>query len=302
MKSICTLKSGRSAALITLGMGLLSACGDPSAYGQDIDAPRILGTRISSQDSVAALVPGQEAVVEVLVAGPTGPIEVKAAYQLCQAIPTDRGVPLCTDVNYAEGTTDLTTMPSIAVATPDDAEAGSPVALLSVACRRGEPELADEPEDWSCTEDGEPLGFSFDSTVIGEGRTNHNPDLEDTVLSVPEQSLSLTPIDEPAACADDVLRVEPAKTVVLNFDFGEAVREPYDDEFQEEMTLETIQLSTFSTRGRFERQFTIIEPDSAPEALIEWEAPAEPGPVKAYFVVRDGFGGVSWSSFSLCVE
>lgn len=297
-----SLKSGRAAALSFLGLGLLSACGDPSKFGQDIAEPRILGTRLASGDGVAELVPGQDAEIELLVAGPTGPIEVRVNYEVCQAVPTDRGVPQCTDVSYAAGTTDASSLPRVTVATPDDAEAGSPVGVLGVACRRGDPQLATDPVDWSCSDDGEPLNFSFDSTVSGEGRTNHNPDLVDTYVEVNGDAVLLTPVNESADCAEGVVRVAPGQSVPVEINLGEAVREAYDDEFQDQDTLETIQLSTFSTRGRFERQFTIVEPDAAPIALIDWSAPDVEGPVKAYFVLRDGFGGVSWSSFSLCVE
>lgn len=69
---------------------------------------------------------------------------------------------------------------------------------------------------------------------------------------------------------------------------------------------ETLFVSHAATAGRFDRQLTVIEPESADlSASIDWKAPGSGADTnriaRLYFVVRDLRGGVDWTARTLCV-
>lgn len=276
-------------------------CGDPLKYGQDLAEDRVLGVRVESgDDGETGLRPFEEAKFSVLLAGPNGPFEVRLGYEICEALAADRGVPTCA-VPYASGTTALSSLPELVVTPASDAQPGSAVAMLGVACKTGDPVLAFDPLKWSCVDGGEPLNFSFDAEIQGRGRTNHVPDLSQLLIHFGDAPVTLEAVDVPAHCGEDVVNISTDEIVSVAMFFGDTVREAFIDEL-DGPTLETIQISHFATGGRFERQFSIVDPDEKAETALEWVAPSVPGPVKVYAVVRDGFGGVNWASLSVCVE
>ncbi len=290
-----------SAVVFCLSIGALSGCGDPFKFGQELQDPRVLGVRVVSDVAGStALIPGQEATFRVLLAGPKGPFEARVGYEICQTEPTDRGVPLCADV-YAQGTTELVSAPEMLATVPMSAPPNAPVAVLGVACQTGVPNLADYPVDWDCADGDAPLNFSFDTEIQGPGRTNHNPDLGELTIRVDDRLVLPQPVDAPADCGGAAPRISAKAQVPVEMYFGESVREAYDDELNGP-TLETIQVSHFATKGRFDRQFSILDPQQETLMALDWQAPTEPGPVKLYTVLRDGSGGVNWFSVSVCVE
>ncbi len=290
-----------SAVVFSLSTGALSGCGDPLKFGQELQDARVLGVRVVSEsEGAAALIPGREVAFRVLLAGPKGPFEARVGYEICQTEPTDRGVPLCANI-YGQGTTDLELVPEMSAITPMNAPPNAPVAVLGVACQTGVPNLAADPVAWNCAEGDEPLNFSFDTEIQGPGRINHNPNLKELAIQVNDRSVLPGSDEVPADCGGATLRVSAEEQVPVEMYFGESIREAFDDELNG-ATLETIQISHFATGGRFDRQFSILEPQDEPMTVLDWEAPSEPGPVKIYAVLRDGFGGVNWFSVNVCVE
>jgi hypothetical protein len=88
-----------------------------------------------------------------------------------------------------------------------------------------------------------------------------------------------------------VAEVETRSKHELTIELGESARE----------LGESIQLSHFSTAGLLDRPFTFFDLDQPLATSIEWDAPTASRPVKHYLVIRDGRGGVSFASFSVCV-
>lgn len=267
------------------------ACGDPLKDAQIIEEPRTLAVQIEAEGGSARPGAGEEATARIVFAGTEGPQEVNLAYRICEAADSARGVPYCKGPIYEEGTLDsVESLAEIAFVVPAAAAAGTRFAVLGVACPTDNPSLAEDPNDWSCDGPEAPLAFSFDAWVGGEG-PNENPDFSDLMIEVEGQvALAETPSEAPS-CANGTPQVSAGEKVKVGIDYGSLVRE--DGEW--------LQVSHFSTSGQYERQFTILEPEEELTTEIEWEA-GSAGASKHYLVVRDGLGGVSFATFSVCVE
>lgn len=279
-----------SAVWPALCVTTLVACGDPLKFGQDLENPRVLGVHVESQDGHSWPADGEAARVELLLAGDDGPLEARAAYQVCLALETSSGVPLCGETILAKGVTEWASSPTFAFTgeTPNDDEPR--LAILGVACTSGAPQLTGDPQLWSCSDNSAPLRFSFETTT--NSLDNENPSLKDSVVLLGDERISFQASDEPATC-QDVPEVTVGERVVLNFTLDEDARSDSADEL--------LQISHFAQSGRLERQFTIIDADEEAHFELEFEAPDVAGPIKSYFVVRDDRGGTSWLSYSLCV-
>lgn len=275
-------------ALSTLGM---MACGDPLKDAQIIEEPRTLAVQIEAEDGSATPGAGEEATARIVFAGTDGPQEVRLSYRICEAAESARGVPYCNGLVYEEGVLDaVDSLAEIDFSVPDDATAGSRFAVLGVACVSSSPSLAEDPNDWSCDGPETPLAFSFDAWLRGE-EPNGNPDFSDLAIVVEGQvAVAETPSEAPS-CASGTPQVSAGQTAKIAIEYGALARE--DGEW--------LQVSHFSAGGEYERQFTIIEPDEELTTEIEWVA-GSAGASKHYLVVRDGLGGVSFSTFSVCVE
>jgi hypothetical protein len=281
--------NGRACSLIALVVLLSLGCEDPLKVAQVLEEPRILGVRLTAAGAQSSLEPGQDAELELLLAGPEGRVAARLAYQLCEAAESERGVPFCMGAALVEGIVALDGSP-IALAIPAELEPGTPLALLGIACLAAEPRLTGDPLDWSCS-DGEPgLRFSFDAHTSSPDAVNLNPDLSGvslTISGVPVRPSAGQGVDcegAPIVAAD----IEHEVT----FELGEDARE----------ARESLQLSHFSSRGRFERHYSFVAPEQQPEARLSWRAPSAGTTLEQHLVVRDGRGGVSWLSFSLCTD
>jgi len=279
---------------LCLSLSLLSqACGEPDKKAQELEEPRVLGVRVESSSGGAYLEAGELAELEVLIAGTEGPLETTLAYHLCSAVDSASGVPFCAGDPEIEGTQSGTAQ-TFSVTIPESGPEG-PWTLLGVACPDSDPSFADDPLDWRCSE-GEPaLRFSLDLEVGGE--QNENPDLSQAQVEIGEESALVEATWTPASCEDGVPVVNAGAKVDVAVHLGEGAREN-----KEETGVEVLQVSHFSTRGVLERHFSILDAGEEPVTRLEWEAPEESGPAKFYVVVRDGRDGVSFLSFSACVE
>jgi hypothetical protein len=170
---------------------------------------------------------------------------------------------------------------------------------LAAACSSGNPALADDPLDWSCSDGSEPIRLSFDAWTEGSEHQNENPNLSVAKIEVEDEELALEAPTDPATCSEGIPRLAAEKNHEFTFILGERAREEVEFEGEEK---ELLQLSNFASAGLFDRQFTILEADEKPRTQVDWEAPDETGPVKIFLVVRDGRGGVTWITTSVCVE
>lgn len=277
----------------------LWSCADALKDAQTLEEPRVLGVRLATADDQASPPPGQDAAFEVLLAGPGGTLDARLAYQLCRAESSTRGVPFCAGPALAEGTVPLDGT-SIPLAIPGDLASGAPLALLAVACLTSEPRLNKEPLDWRCAGDEPALRFSFDARAGGSDFSNRNPDLAELTVSLDGSDVALDELRAPASCDGDAPTIGANAIHRVAISLGASAREPNDG--SSDTALEALQLSHFSTGGSFERQFSFVDADQPAEAALTWRAPAAGVPVKQYLVVRDGRGGVSWTSWSVCTR
>lgn len=271
------------------GLLLLAGCEDPLKTAQVLEEPRILGVRLAGPDDRATLEPGQTATLEVLLAGPEGRVGARLAYRLCEAAASERGVPYCEAEPFAEATVDLDGTP-LAIDVPVELEPAARLALLGIACLEGEPQLAADPLDWSCDGGDAGLRFSFDAESSSNKAGNLNPDLSELTLSL--SGIALSPATAPAACERGTAVLLADATHDVRITLGEGAREAQ----------EALQLSHFSSRGRFERQYSFVAADQAPEVKLTWQAPAAGTALQQYLVVRDGRGGASWLAFNVCAD
>jgi hypothetical protein len=140
------------------------------------------------------------------------------------------------------------------------------------------------------------LKLSFDGWTAGDDRDNKNPNLSEASITIQGQVGVLEAVGDAPSCGAAVVEVARGKEVSLDLNLGDALREAGTEE-----EAEILQVSHFSTQGHLDRQFSILMSEEGPEMTLTWEAPDEAGPVKQYAVVRDGRGGVSWISYSVCV-
>jgi hypothetical protein len=143
------------------------------------------------------------------------------------------------------------------------------------------------------------------------GTANHNP-TADRGLTFDGQ-----PWPAPDAGADPCL-VGPVvaagtKTHLVDLTTAGSDRESYTAEFGDPEVAtaerEALQLSPFSTAGKFQNTFAFVDaddPSDAPVAESKWDAPAARDvaaatPVTFTFVVRDDRGGTDWTTRAACV-
>lgn len=274
-----------------LALSLL-ACEDPLKRAQLLEEPRVLGVRVATPDDHASLLPGQSATLSLLLAGPAGSAFGRLSYQVCEAAASVRGVPYCAATPFAQASVDLAGAP-IAFDVPSRLTADARLVVLGAVCPAGEPQLSDEPSSWSCSDGAAPLGFSFDAHVAGETFVNQNPDLLALQIRVGGTLLALDALDAAPDCDAAATSVAPGSSHEVALELGQGARDAAE---------ETLQLSHFATAGEYSRTFSFVEPGGELSAAIEWLAPATDAAAKHYLVVRDGRGGVSWRSFSLCVR
>jgi hypothetical protein len=285
------MKMSRSAALF-IASSLALGCGEPLKDAQLIEEPRVLAVQVESASLMATPEVGEEARVRLLLAGPSGPLPVRVAYRVCEAVDSARGVPMCGARVFAAGETAVASpAPVFDFIVDDSVLPDTRLAVLGVACTNGEPTLSLDPSDWSCDGMDQPLRFSFDGTVGGK-ESHRNPDLDDLVVTISGEDATLTSVEDAPTCEEGVPQVEAGKEVSVSLVLGNRAREEN----------EWLQLSHFSTGGKLERQYTIIEPEEQLRAVVKWKAHQEPMPIKHYLVVRDGRGGVGFAAWDVCSQ
>jgi hypothetical protein len=272
---------------------LPSACEDPLKHGQRLEESRILGARVVSDAGEASVTPGAGATVDLLVAGPQGPVDTRVAYEFCEAVLSDRGVPYCAREAFDGGIFDTSSLP-LALSIPEGIPPGARLAFRGVACEVGEPMLGESPLDWGCSGDEEGLRFSFDASTRTPSMSHRNPDLSELLLEIGGVEVALDDPRSPPSCAEGVPAVAARRALRVVWRLGAGAREVADGE--------SLRVSHFSTSGHFERQHSFIDEIEEPVVRLSWEAPGAEVAAKLYLVVRDGRGGVSWASASVCAR
>ncbi len=273
---------------ICLSSLLSIACGDPLKFPQDLEETRVLGLKVSTNDDLSWPKEGEEAEVEMLIAGPDGPVAVQVGYQVCAALESSWGVPQCSDPVLAKGSTSKSRLPRFPF-TGVELPEGQRLAIVGVACESGEPRAEGTPQDFSCDDDSHPLLFSFESSQ--EFSENPHPVLDDLVVTLDNEELPHVEVEAELDCAS-ALSVAADETMVVHLDLDQVSRDAD----------ELLQLSHLSTRGRFERQYSIVRDDAQKHIDLEFETPEESGVFRSYLVLRDGRGGTDWIAWDLCVE
>jgi hypothetical protein len=298
-----------------------SACSDPLLERQDITELRIIAARVEpvSDPSRATLAPGERARVSWLVVGPDGPALVSHGLSACVSTTSPRGIPTCAGEPSAS---EVAEEPTLEATLELEVPQGSELLMSSVFCTQGKPALALAPEDSFCEDDSaqQELG-TYEVPISNESAPNHHPDLTGIELSLdgmewPEPSASnlggaagaagapgtaesvADPCESPEA-----LRIARDRSVSLQFILPASAREARPDSEVEIGAWETLQISQLSTRGHFERPFTVFESDATSLASqVDFQAPNTAGGAYLYLVVRDLRGGVSVVERRICVE
>ena len=266
-------------------------CGDPLKFPQELEETRVLGVQIETEKGTSFPKDGESATVRLLMAGPDGPTEVQAAYRACASLESAWGVPQCGDLEVAEGVTEPSLEPAFTFEGKKALLQQSRFSILGVVCDDSEPTMDGPPEDWACADDSPALRFSFETETDQE--TNEVPVLERTRVFYEGDEAALSSSLEAATC-DGAVAIPAGETVSVRLELDERARSADEEE--------VLQLSHYSTKGRFERQYTILDPTEDLSVTIDFESPDTKGAAKSYLVVRDGRGGTAWLSWDVCVS
>jgi hypothetical protein len=298
-----------------LGCLLLAACDDPLIEAQHVESTRVLGARVEVAGVAerSRPVPGESVAVSWLVADPRPSPPLGWDFVACAGEPTTRGLPRCLSAPFARASA-----PGLDPAAPRfdfalpaaDAFAGTDrVVIRGAICADAEVVLADPIEHTGCA--GDLTLVAFEVRLESAAGGNLNPSLADETPSIdgvpwPAPSLELLSREDcSAADATPELPVFAADgaTRLLRILLSPDDRELLDT--LEGPELETLQVSHFSTLGRLDRAFTVIEPaNPAPIVDVPWQVPNGIGAgriARLYFVARDLRGGVDWAVRTACV-
>jgi len=246
----------------------LMACGDPLKFPQDLEETRVIGVQVQSDSGYGWPGADESAEVRVLVAGPDGPAQLETAYQVCLAPETSRGVPYCAGSALATGQTPSSDDVSFSFEGRSGLLPEQRVVILGVGCESGQTKQRGSPKDWGCSDGSNALRFSYETEAASV--QNKNPQLDRTVLSYDNVEVEFEATKVAPTCSGPRILAEHTALIQLKLDTKAAEAE------------EVLQLSHFSSRGRFERQYTILDVDadlSAESAIIS-------GIVKGNVVVK----------------
>ena len=298
-----------------------AGCSNDLPVASVLERTRVLGARveIASDPGRAEVSPGEAASVTWIIAGPSAPATLDWAFALCTtggAECADAPQPLAT----GSGTPVL-----VPFTTPDAATLGTKLRPLMLGAVCADGTLGFDPTATlpTCTgpgASGTPVRFTVPVTPAGE-TPNHHPVLSNDVLQL--GGADWDPATATAAAAGDACDAATGLPVVTATAAGtEAVKQEIrivsDGDDRETFTptgktvaeLEELQISNFTTAGKFESSYAaIFATDTRPDAdvTVKWTPPAAAdlaggGEVAVFhFVVRDLRGGLDVTSRALCV-
>lgn len=289
--------------------GLGAGCDDFDPVSLITDT-RVVGARVEVEGAPerATPAPGENATVTWLVTapGPTPPLTW--AFDLCLAAGNlgCAGPPLA----IYEG---IASPPSVVVAVPAmDALAGATsLVLFGRVCTGGAPTRDPQTGLPACMAGGDGTTVSVSIRLQLGGDANHNP-VADRGLTFDGQPWAPLPAgSDPCAIGPRVSA--GTEDHVLTVATAGADREAYTaitgDPPAPTAAREVLQLSSFVTSGELASPYAFIEADDpadAPAAVARWSSPsaadvAADTPVTFTFVLRDGRGGIDWTTRAACV-
>jgi hypothetical protein len=298
----------------------LAGCSNDLPVASVLERTRVLGARVevASDPGRAEVSPGEAASVAWIVSGPTAPTTLDWAFSLCT---TAGGGCADTPQPIAAGTGVPVT---VAFTAPDAATLGTKFLpmMLGEICADGT--IGGNPASGlpTCTgqgASGTPVQFVVPVTPDGE-TPNHHPALGNDLIQF--AGATWDPATATAASGDPcdassglpLVAATPAgkdavKQEIRIVSDGDD-RETYTPAGKTVAQLEDLQISNFTTAGKFESSYTaIFATDTRPDAdvTVKWEPPAAsavPGGgevVAFHFVVRDLRGGLDVANRALCV-
>jgi hypothetical protein len=299
----------------------LAGCNNDLPVASNLERTRVLGARVevASDPGRAEVSPGEAATVAWIVEGPSAPTTLDWAFALCTTAGGD-----CADAPQpvAAGTGAPVT---VAFTAPDAATLGTKFLpmMLGEICADGT--IGGDPGSGlpTCTgagASGTPVRFVVPVTPDGE-TPNHHPAMGNDVLEIggapwdPATATAAAPGDAcdasgglpvVAATPDGKDAIKQEIRIVSDADD----RETYVPMGKTVAQLEDLQISTFTTAGKFESSYAAIFGTDArtdADVTVKWEPPAASAVpatgqvVVFHFVVRDLRGGLDITSRSLCV-
>jgi len=260
--------------------------------------------------------PGEVAAVRWLVVGPEEPDPLTWGFVVCPAILTPTGDRFCAGEPFGFGFSAAPAVaePTLSFTVPP-AEALGPleeILVLGIICVDGTPAIDMEPFDVRCEGDGaQGTLVTFAIPLALEGRTNRSPTIPADAITFDDgawaEPVGTVPLEGCASVAGgtELPSVRAgADPVVLHLQPVASDREIYT--VGDQMGRETLTFSHFVTSGELERQFSVVDDDTA-DVTVEWTPPAvedvsaDGTRVRFHFVVRDGRGGIAWTARELCV-
>jgi hypothetical protein len=285
-----------------LGLGLLlSACDDPLKSVELVAEPRVLGARVEVEGDAhrAAPAPGEAATVTLLVASPEPSPAFGFALSACPAAPRNGARAACEGEVFSrtesrEGQEEAV---RLSFEVPTSLDPSGRVLVYGVVCPQGSP-----TEDGGCDE-GSGTSLQLELELAREDDVNSNPELEaDSLLLDDEPWSALLPAE--GDCAGLGLpEVAPQSDHSITVQLDEDDRDPLPRPSELDPAREALQLSHFVSDGDISRAFESIPWDSDElTRTATWRAPATPGLVRFWFVLRDLRGGGAFSQRVVCVK
>jgi len=303
--------TGNQMALVlgTLAVG----CGPTFDPASQLETTRVLGARVEAgtdAPSRATPLPGEAAAVTWLVAGPGTPGTQQWAFALCA--PALAGDLDCGSVPYSvyQGSDAQPVVP-VTMPTADVLGAATSVLLYGRICDGAAPTFDPDSGYPACAGGAAGTTATVTIGVGGADTVNHNPTADRGI------TFDGQPWPAPVA-GDDPCVVGPrvaagTKDHVVDLVTAGSDRESYTTQFGDPPVVtaerEALQLSPFTTVGKFQNTFTFIDasdPSGAPVAEAKWDTPdarkvSAETPVSFTFVVRDDRGGTDWTTRTACV-
>jgi len=300
----------------------LAGCSNDLPVASVLERTRVLGARveIASDPGRAEVSPGEAATVAWIIAGPAAPATLDWAFALCT---TSTAGAACREAPQpiAAGSG----LPVVApFTTPDAATLGTDALprMRGEICADGTRGVDANTATGTCAGAGASgTSVQFVVPVALDGATaNRHPVLANDVIQL--GGVDWDPATATAAAAGDACDATTGLPVVAATPAGKdavksEIRIVSDGDDREMFTpagktapeLEELQISNFTTAGKFESSYAaIFATDTRPDAdvTVKWEPPRAADlrggseVVVFYFVVRDLRGGLDWTSRALC--
>ena len=298
---------------------LIAGCSNDLPAANQLERTRVLGARVdvASDPGRAEVSPGETATVSWLVLGPTAPATLDWAFAQCTTAGGD-----CNSAPQPIATGSGTPV-TAAFTAPDAATLGKDLPMLiGVVCADGTIGFDPSVALGTCTgagASGTTVRFVVPVTPAGE-TPNHHPVFGNDVIEL--DGATWDPGTATATTGDACDATSGLPVVTATPDGNDAVEQKIrivsDADDRETFTpagktvaqLEDLQISNFTTAGKFESSYAaIFATDTRPDAdvTVKWEPPAtstvsaDGEVVTFHWVVRDLRGGLDIASRSLCL-